>query len=625
MKKRIFIILLLLNYCQITNSQSISDTIKISEVSIVEKRSFNLQKFDSISQLNTIVAGIDNIVKYLPNISVRNYGNGLISTFSVRGTNASHNQIIWNGIVLNSSLNSSVDLSNIPVYFIDNVEIIDGSKTLNNSYGALGGILELNTANNNKLFEYIQEISSYNTWGEYLKFNICNKILQNSTKIFYKKSDNDYKFNNIYVIPKEVQYQFNSAYYKAGLLNETNFEIFKNTKTKISYWFNKSNTDIPPIILNYNSKNYSENQLVNSHIVTFNNSYNKSKNVINLNVGYSSTKVNYNLIHDVSNSNKNIINSISISNDLVTKISSEFRLKKMLLINDFESKYQFSEYQSVQNQNYKRIINSLFSGIKFNKNLVESVIAFRVINNINTTFHPLITNKLYLNKAKNIDLNLDISTNSKIPSFNDLYFFPGGNPNLKNEDSRNLDLYLNYQKTVNLFSFNFSLKSHYSIIDNWIMWKPSSYGFWTAENVKSVHSKGISNVIKIYSKSSYKYSFELNSTYLNIYNIENPSFQMIYVPEFMTNLIFNYWYKNFKLTSLNHYESRRSINLGNQNSSFLNSHLINDISLSYILKRKRINSEICFSINNIFNEQYQLIAWRPMPLRNYSIILKINL
>ncbi|NQZ75440.1 MAG: TonB-dependent receptor plug domain-containing protein, partial [Ekhidna sp.] len=46
---------------------------------------------------------------------IRSYGVSGLSTASFRGTNGSQTSVLWNGVTLNSTLNGSADISQIPV------------------------------------------------------------------------------------------------------------------------------------------------------------------------------------------------------------------------------------------------------------------------------------------------------------------------------------------------------------------------------------------------------------------------------------------------------------------------------------------------------------------------------
>src|SRR6187551_763625 len=60
---------------------------------------------------------------------VRGYGPGGLASASFRGTGSSHTSVLWNGINLLSPLSGQLDLSLVPVGFIDDASIQTGGAT----------------------------------------------------------------------------------------------------------------------------------------------------------------------------------------------------------------------------------------------------------------------------------------------------------------------------------------------------------------------------------------------------------------------------------------------------------------------------------------------------------------
>ena len=49
----------------------------------------------------------------------KQYGRATLSTVAFRGTAASHTQVMWNGMRINSPMLGMTDFSMIPSYFVD--------------------------------------------------------------------------------------------------------------------------------------------------------------------------------------------------------------------------------------------------------------------------------------------------------------------------------------------------------------------------------------------------------------------------------------------------------------------------------------------------------------------------
>ena len=78
-------------------------------------------------------------------IQIKSMGQGAMATASFRGTSSSHTQVMWNGISINSTQLGSFDLSMVPIYFVDNINLYHGGSAQKGGSGELGG--SINFAN----------------------------------------------------------------------------------------------------------------------------------------------------------------------------------------------------------------------------------------------------------------------------------------------------------------------------------------------------------------------------------------------------------------------------------------------------------------------------------------------
>ena len=77
-------------------------------------------------------------------------------------------------------------------------------------------------------------------------------------------------------------------------------------------------------------------------------------------------------------------------------------------------------------------------------------------------------------------------------AFYDLYFLPGGNPSLKSEQGWSYDAGLSAEFGKNgIYRLTAGVNWFDSRIDDWIMWLPTTKGFFSPRNMKRVHAYGI--------------------------------------------------------------------------------------------------------------------------------------
>lgn len=119
----------------------------IHEVQVLGKRPMKdigvqQTKFDSLVLKENIALSMADILTFNSSIFVKNYGRATLSTVSFRGTSASHTQVTWNGMRINSPMLGMTDFSMIPSYFIDDASLFHGTSSVNMTGGGLGGLGE---------------------------------------------------------------------------------------------------------------------------------------------------------------------------------------------------------------------------------------------------------------------------------------------------------------------------------------------------------------------------------------------------------------------------------------------------------------------------------------------------
>ena len=218
----------------------------------------------------------------------------------------------------------------------------------------------------------------------------------------------------------------------------------------------------------------------------------------------------------------------------------------------------------------------------------------------------------------NYKVLLNASKNFRVPTFNDLFWQPGGNPNLKPETSYQVDLghQISY-KWVTL-----DLNTYYIKNENLIQWKPSNSGFWSPINIDQTHSYG-TEVGLTATKSLGKHQFKFTGNYsYTISENTKTKKQLIYVPKHKANLSLAYNYKRLSFYYQHLYNDMVFTTSDNLTGPFysLPDYDIANTGIKYqLIKNKSHDLKIGLDINNVFNVKYNNVAFRPMPNQNYNI------
>ncbi|MGB0888402.1 MAG: TonB-dependent receptor domain-containing protein [Vicingaceae bacterium] len=602
------------------------DTINISLFKVTASKpleSYKTTTLDSVSIYNA-----NNLSELLNNNSVifiKSYGLGSLATASFRGTGASHTKVQWNGININSPMNGQIDFSLYPTFFFNNAEIHHGASGLIDGNGALGGSVIMS---NNEVYErgysssLIQSIGSYGAYTTGLKTAYSNKKWFVENKIYNNVSDNNFEFTNVSDVNSSKEVQENADLKQWGI-QQAVYREFKSSSLGARFWYFNSDRNLPhTMLVNENNENQTDESFrtyIEWKGLIRKTQFKVSSGLIKNNLNYNNVLANIHSKNTSYLSDNNINNTTYLNNNI--KITSNANIK-----------YEIARADGYQKE-YSRLNYSWLLGVskkikRLNVDLYNRLI---LVEKEMQPIAPTLGIRFKLLRKERLFVKANTGINYNYPTFNDLYWNPGGNQNLKPEEAKMSEFGLNYIKELKTLTINTEITTFYSKVNDWIIWLPTQYGYWSPNNLKEVENKGIEssltlsksfNKLKIKNKLSYAYTKSTNKKSKN--NTDNSlNKQLIYVPLHKLNYMLLINYKSFGINYNYNYTSSRFTT--SDNNWYLPANFISNIAIN---KRFKINSKAdatgSFSINNLLNQQYQSIAWRGMPGRNYLFSFRLN-
>jgi iron complex outermembrane receptor protein len=102
------------------------------------------------------------------------------------------------------------------------------------------------------------------------------------------------------------------------------------------------------------------------------------------------------------------------------------------------------------------------------------------------------------------------------PTLNDLYWEPGGNPDLRPEDGSSASATLSYSPKMDNFHLSMSLSGYASYIQDQIVWQPAG-AYWSPYNVSEVYARGAESWIKVgHQRGRWKFRVAVGATYTGL-------------------------------------------------------------------------------------------------------------
>ena len=565
---------------------------------------------------------------------VRGYGPGGLASASFRGTGSSHTAVLWNGINLMSPLSGQLDLSLVPVGFIDDAAIQTGGAVSLYGNGSIGGTIQLNNKavfnDGLKLKTFING-GSFGTYYQDLGVSWSGKKFISSTKIFLNSAENNFEFINQNIFPAKTEERRHTATHQKGLLQQNYWQAAVNHLLTFKFWWQDNTYEVPnPTSVLGKAEAIEQNTFYRAVA-----GWNYSQHNFDLN--YQGAFIR----HDLNYSDPAIgLVSVSTFNTSINNVEGNFTFdKNTSLTSGMNYTWEQGIADGFAGQVPERNRIAFFSAVKWKAaTRWEFALAFReeLVNAQATPLAPSITTKL--NVAKGLQIYNTLSRNYRIATFNDLYWKGAGglgNPYLKPEVSvgGELGLQLNYPfaKAGQSLSFKTAVFSNH--VDNWILWSPSAAQVWSPQNIKKVWSRGVEAQATVHKdirntglELSFQYSFT-RATSESIYENVNPNElgkQLMLTPLHEGSVTARVMWKGLHVNLVNSYTGKQYQNSDNSDYPPIQPYFISNLWLSKSSRIGEIKFTLNGEVNNILNESYQSRPGYPMPGRNFKVGVSIN-
>ena len=649
--------------------------IHIREVSVYGQRPMKEigaqeTKFDTIALKENIALSMADVLTFNSAIFVKNYGRATLSTVSFRGTSPSHTQVSWNGMKINNPMLGMTDFSMIPSYFIDDASLLHGTSSVNETGGGLGGAVKLATrpANANGFgVQYIQGIGSFKTFDEFLRLTYGDSHWQVSTRAVYSSSPNDYKFRNhdkkvnIYDDDMNIIDQYypiernrSGAYKDFHLLQEVYYNTGRGDRFGLNAWYIDSNRELAMLTVDHGEDtDFDNRQRENTFrgVVSWDHLRDSWK--LGTKAGYIYTWMAYDYKRDLGNGvMAHMTRSRSRINTIYGQLDGEYFIGDKWLFTT-----NIALHQHLVESRDKNIVlqdgnKAIVGYIKGRPELSGSVSAkWRPTDRFGasivlredmygTEWTPLIPALFVdglLSKRGNIIAKASVSRNYRFPTLNDLYFLPGGNPDLRSESGWTYDSGISFAVgKEGIYSLSGSATWFESFIKDWIIWLPTTKGFFSPENIKDVHAYGIELKGNLDMALGREWQMGVNATLswtpsINEGEPRTPADrsvgkQLPYVPEYSSTITGRLSWRRWSFLYKWCYYSERYTMSSNDLSltGKLPPYFMSNISLERTVSLKWADLSLKGAVNNLFNEEYLSVLSRPMPGINFEFFIGIT-
>lgn len=606
----------------ITMSFAQEQITKLDEIQIIASP---IQKFG----VGTTITAIDSsvianykqlslaiILSSQSSIYIKQYGAGMLASVSFRGTGAGHTVVRWNGVQVGYPSLGQSDFSLIPMDFIDEVNLVHGSSSARFGTGAIGGVVDLKSFSPTKglNININQSFGSFGTSNSTLQLSTAGKKGYLKIGGVYKKSQNNFPYRS--ASNKELGKQENADYSINGVQVDAGYLISEKNSLKVNLQSTYANRNIQPSLGGTASNNQQDRNFWSS--IAYQHAL--KSGVVNVQYAYLYDKINYN--GSVSYSEQNNVSAV-VENDLSNNISTEIGVNSnwvKVVTPNYDSNNATENRADIYASLLWKIANRFTTTINLRQAFVTGY---------NIPFTPSIGVEYKAIKSDrwNVKFVSQVAKGYKVPTLNDRYWVPGGNPSLKPEESVSVEVGGLLKHNGLPFWLNTTVYQMW--VDNWILWLPNG-SIWSPENKRKVKGFGIEvetgaektvGDANLKGWVNYAYTKSTNQEPLDQYD-RSAGKQLPYVPYHNGNITGQIHVKQWLFQINTVFTGKRFITSDNE-TEVAGYGLLNAL-VKYHLLTNPWQMDVYLQANNITNTNYQSITNKAMPGINFLVGAKIN-
>lgn len=625
------------------------DTVRVERIEVIgsqraEQRARMSFTIDSTTLATAAGSSTADLLRTSTPIIVRDYGRGARQSISFRGAASTHTSLYWNSLKVNSPIVGDIDFSLLPVYAIDRISVAPGVSAISYGDGALGGAVSIESRpdwSRKVGVDAMVGVSSFSSYNAMAAVRAGSDNFQSSTKVMYGYSLNDFEFVNRDIIdPSRPQWRptvknKNADYQNIGVTQDF-FARFKNNQSFAASVMLLDNRRNIPHLTTYEGPDNSNLTSSAEQSARAALTYKRFGKLLAVEVIVGATIEGNSFLQRnlVADKYVSYIDSRSWGRSLQGAVNLTF---------DHVQNHTFRTETSAM------IIDAHSSEAVRATGFDRSRIEFSQSFGWYATWHPrwttsavarggMIADKGFGTASLTVDyaahklitLSLRGGYNQHFPSLSDLYYTPGGNPNLRPERGETVEVGAKFkwrgvEATLNIYA---------SLIKDWIIWLPTFAQYWTPVNLNEVFSAGAEL------QASYGYAFDKNwrvaasgtVAFTRTVNVGEPisvndfsyNQQLPFIPLLSGAASVTAGWRNVSLTYRIEGESAKSnVTSGDMGrSTEITAFDIHTIAIDYEPWRFLVVRGEC---RNIFDGRFYGALRQPLPPRSFSLSLRFRM
>ncbi|MCS7075379.1 MAG: TonB-dependent receptor [Bacteroidia bacterium] len=569
---------------------------------------------DSLGNYQNNGLQLQDALIHLNSVYIRSYGSHSgIKTFSLRGLASNQTNVVIAGIPLQSAQQGSFNLANFSLDDFEQISVSQGSSDIHSN--TLSGNIELNFTRPTYKVKCKLGLGSFENYFGHISVPL-KKQKNNFSKIQlrYEQARDNYPF----VYQNQTFYRENAQFrqYQANAVwvrehKKWTFTIYSKAYT--------NDNGVPDAIV-HNHLSSTQKKLQEQDTWTMF----KIKKVDKK--GFQEIGASYHFNH--LGYLTPLVRFKYVNHDLLLQYQAGYLYKRHYVKMHVQGLYAHLEGDnlSIRLQRIPFVYRSQVNGAvshayTWQKDRATLYCAtFQTAYRINfiSDFSPMHNVSCYANLFlyKKQYLYANLSYTARIPSFNEMYYFGYGNPDILPERTQNMQI--GYSGSIDkLRQVLYKAELFYHIIHDKIVSIPQNPVIWSTYSIGKVISKGFEVDVQYQPHKSMVIHYGYTRT--DARDALTKSL-LPYTPVEMIKLQAQYqFFKVFTVQGAYQYNGYRFSSVQNDRSSYLEPYHILDFNITYRMRYCGQGIQVRIDINNLLNVQYEVIKGYVMPRRSYVL------
>lgn len=561
---------------------------------------------------------VSQLLAQQTSVFVRAYGINGIATLNFRGASSAQSQVLWNGVPLNSASVGATDISLLSTNQFSRVQLLYGGSAALLGSGNVGGALLLdNDWETRDTLSYHSNLAvEYGSFGQ-IRGNVKQRFQSGrwtaGLNLNGRVAKNNFPFTDL----QGKQQVLTHATLGAGsLMAQMSYAFSDSSFIRTALWTQQYTREIPAALFETLSRKRQYDQSTRALL--------HAQYAHRAQVWYGKFSLSRERLHFDDS-------LISLYTDnRVGQIYSELgwraklgRVGELLVFAPLTFSAMKSDHDTIRRGQNRWALavaysKELFQGsIRLNASARgEKVGVHRfLLPGMNLVWHPF----------RAVTFRANLQRSYRLPTLNELYFNPGGNPQLKPEQGWSADMGYRLELPVSTW---LSLHQESSVfarrMRDWIFWFGGA--IWTPHNIATVYSRGIetTNTMTCRIRPSVSCWIGLNTSFVLATTVASYQpgdgsigKQIPYSPRYNGQVNAGCSWRQFRVNYNHTYTGYRFITV--DESGYLAPYRTGNLYLSWTKSLGRYTLVASAFVTNLWNTSYQVVAGRPVPGRNAGL------